>query len=100
MPFVDPKWRFWISFAVFVAVGVGNGTVHLTHMIPADWIDIAVAWCAFVAFAGAGFVSLLNGMAMTNSSRIASAAAIPEVQKIVTTEAIANAAPSEKVVAK
>ena len=77
MPFVDPKWRFWISFAVFVAVGVGNGTVHLTHMIPADWIDIAVAWCAFVAFAGAGFVSLLNGMAMTNSSRIASAAVVP-----------------------
>lgn len=78
MPHVDPTIRFWISFGVFVAVGISGGTVHLTHMIPADWIDAVTAWIAFFAFAGSGFVSLLNGMAMTNDSRIASAAVVPD----------------------
>jgi hypothetical protein len=98
MPFVDPSIRFWISFAVFVAVGVTNGTVHLTNAIPELWIPIAISWCGIIAFVGGGFVALLNGMAMTTQSRLASAAAVPEVKSIVTTQAIAETTPSDKIV--
>lgn len=100
MPTIDPKWRFLISIIVTVAIGVSQGAVHLTHAIPEMWIPVAVAWCGIIAFVGSAAQTGLSAVGMSNSNRLASAAAIPEVQKIVTTEAIANAAPSEKVVAK
>ena len=97
---LDPKWRFAIQLAVFVAIGVSQGTVHLTNMIPAGWIPIAVAYCGFIAFIGSGTTTILSGFGMTSQSRIAAAASLPEVQKIVAIKPVADAAPSDKVVSQ
>ena len=100
MPYIDPKIRFWFGIAVTIAIAVSQGTLALTNAVPAELIPYVTAWCGILAFVGSAVLTALNGAATTTSSRIASAAAIPEVQKIVTTEAVAAAAPSDKVVSK
>jgi hypothetical protein len=100
MPTIDPKWRFIIGLVVTFAIYVTQGTIVLTNAIPQEFIKPVVAWCGIIAAMGSTITTVISAVGMSNSNRIASAAVIPEVQKIVTTEAIANATPSDKVVAK
>jgi hypothetical protein len=100
MPTVDPATRFWIGIIITLAIGVSNGSVALVHAIPQDWIPYATAWCGIISFIGSAILTALNGVATTTSSRIASAAADPRVEKIVTSsQAIADAG-GDKVVTK
>jgi hypothetical protein len=92
MPTIAPKWRFAIQVVVFIAVGVSQGAVHLTNMIPGAWIPYALSWCGFIAFIGTGLTTGLSGLGLTPTSRIAAAASLPDVQQIVTTPALAKAA--------
>lgn len=85
MPHIDPVVRFWIGIAVTVAIAVSGGTLTLTHVVPQDWIPIVTAWCSIIAFVGSAVLTTLNGLGTTAGSRLASASAIPEVTKIVTT---------------
>lgn len=98
MPNVSPKVIFWISFLVTLGEAVTNGTVHLAHIVPAAYQDAVDSWIALAVFVCSTFVTMAAGAGMTKQSVLASAAAVPEVQKIVTTPALADAAPSEKVV--
>lgn len=98
MPNVDPIVRFWIGVGVTLAIGISSGTVHLTGAIPHDWILPATSWCSILAFVGSSVLTGLNGLAATTQSRLASAAAIPEVKTIVTTNAQMADAAGPKVV--
>jgi hypothetical protein len=98
MPNIDPTVRFWIGIFITVAIGVSSGAVTLTNAIPADLIKPVTAWCGIIAFVGSAVQTTLQGFGMTNQSRLAGAAAIPEVKAIVTSSAMANDAPSNKVV--
>lgn len=101
---ISPKWQVVLQLSVFIAVGISQGAVHLTHMIPEGWIPTAVAYCGFIAFVGTGFSTVGGFIGLTNSSRIAAAqslpadakialaAAAPEVRQIVTTPELAKAA--------
>jgi len=83
MPHVDPTVRFWIGVAVTLAMAVSSGTLVLTNAVPHDWIPTVTAWCGIIGTGGSAFLTLLNGGAMTVSSRIASAAAVDGVKGIV-----------------
>ena len=98
MPHIDPSTRFWIGVIVTVAIGVSSGALVLTNAIPLDWIKPVTAWCGIISFVGSALLTAMNGMGSTTQSRLASAAAIPEVKAIVTTASEADAAPSDKVV--
>jgi hypothetical protein len=113
---IDPKWRFIISIAITFAIGVSQGTVVLTNAIPADFIKPVVAWCGIFAFIGSAANTAISGLGMTTISRVAAAsslepadkiavastlsagdkialaASVPQVQQIVTTPQLANAA--------
>ena len=95
---IDPKWRFVIGLCVTLAIGISQGAVQLAHAIPADWIPVAVAWAGIIAFVGSAATTAISGLGMTNQSRIASAAAVPEVQAIVTTSTAQANAGGDKVV--
>lgn len=103
MPVIDPVVRFWISIIVTFAIGVSQGTVVLTNAVPDIWIKPAIAWCGIIAFLGSSLQTAISGVAMTTSNRLASAAAVPAVQKIITTPEVANSsqfATNDKVVSK
>lgn len=120
---IDPKWRFIIGLIVTTAIGVSSGAVVLTNAIPADWIKPAVAWCGIIAFIGSAAQTTISGLGMSSQSRNAAAAqgntvvvqtnspegaagvanrlaAMPEVNKVVATQQLADAAPSPKVVSQ
>jgi hypothetical protein len=52
-------FTFGLGIATTVAQGVAAGTVHLTGMIPADWIPGVTAWMSFIAFVN---VAVLTGL--------------------------------------
>ena len=98
MPTIDPLWRFVIGIVVTLAIGVSQGTFGLTHAIPADAIPVVTAWFGIIAFIGSAVQTGLSAVGMSSSNRLASAASLPEVKNIITTQAVADAAPSAKVV--
>jgi hypothetical protein len=98
MPYISPVARFWIGVAITVAIGVSNGSLVLKGAIPVDWITPVTVWCGIISFIGSAVLTGLNGLATTTQSRLASAASIPGVKSIVTTQTIADATPSDKVV--
>jgi hypothetical protein len=97
---IDPVWRFVIGLVVTTAIGISQGTLVLTHAIPAGWIPGVTAWCAILAFVGSAATTTISGLGMSSQSRIAAAASLPEVKSIVAEPEVANAAPSDKVVSK
>jgi hypothetical protein len=61
--------NFWIALAVTIDTGVAGGTVHLTNMVPENWIPTVTAWGAFWAFAGTCYLTAVHarGMAQNKS---------------------------------
>ncbi len=101
MPNVSPTLIFWISFAVSIGVGITGGTVHLTHIVPAEYMDAVTAWVALFVFTGSSFLTMVAGIGMTKQNRLASAASMPEVKSIVvSTSELAAATPSDKVISR
>jgi len=97
---MDPKVKFVIGLLITLAIGISSGAVVLKGAIPAEWIPMVTAWAGIIAFLGSAAQTTLQGFGMTTQSRLSAAAAVPEVKTIVTTTALANATPSDKVVSK
>ena len=110
MPQIDPKYIFWLSIAIAIA-GVGSNAAIWGGAIPADYIPILAQWNKIISSIGQVIMPLLLGGGMTNAGRLASvqqvpltqkldslAANNPEVKSIITTQALADATDSEKIV--
>ena len=97
---IDPNIKFIIGLAITLAIGISQGYVALTHAIPDLWIPIVTAWAGIIAFVGSAAQTTLQGFGTTTQSRVSAAASLPEVKSIVTTRAVADAAPNTKVVSK
>ena len=97
---MDPKIKFIIGLLITLAIGISSGAVALKGAIPPEWIPAITAWAGIIAFLGSAAQTTLQGFGTTTQSRVAAAAADPAVKTVVTTPAIANAAPSDKVVSK
>jgi len=112
MPHIDPKVAFYIGLVIFVAGIIGNvGTSFFAGALPADIIPPVVKWCAIIATLGNGVLTYIAGQNMTNAGRLANVQPVPLAQKmdsladnnkdvksIVTTQALAEATNSDKVV--
>ena len=112
MPNIDPKVIFWLSVAIAVA-GVGSNTALWAGAIPADYIPILATWNKIISTMGQVIMPLLLGQGMTNAGRLASVQTVPlgqrmddmmanhptEIKKIETTQALAAATDSDKIVA-
>lgn len=97
MPNLDPKAVFWLSVIVALAHAGATGSVW-AGAIPAAAIPYVVAWNGIITTFGQVVLTILLGQNMTVQGRIANVASLPQVAKIVTTEEVASAAPSDKVV--
>jgi len=108
---IDPKWRFVLGLIITLAIGISSGAVALTHAIPAEFIPAATAWCSIIAFVGSAAQTGISALGMSNTSRLAGVAPLPltmkvdaladnnpEIKNIITTQAIADASKSDKVV--
>jgi hypothetical protein len=111
VPNIDPKIIFWISVAIAVA-GVGSNAAIWGGALPADYIPVLASWNKIISTMGQVIMPLLLGQGMTNAGRLASVQQVPlaqkmdslvannpEVKSIVTTQALAAATESDKIVA-
>jgi hypothetical protein len=112
VPTIDPKVAFYIGLTIFIAGIIANaGTTFLTGALPADVIPPVVKWCAIISTIGNGVLTYIAGSNMTNAGRLASVKAVPltqrmdsfaesnpEVKNVVTTQALADATNSDKIV--
>lgn len=113
---ISPGARFIIGIVITTAIAISAGTIHLTHAIPDNWIPAVIAWSGIIAVVGSAIQTSLQGLGLTNANRVAAAqplpasdkialasslgasdkialaASAPEVQQIVTTREIAQAA--------
>lgn len=54
--------HFWIGLVLFVISGIGGGTIHLTNIIPMDWIPTVTAWAALLNTVGTGYLTVALGL--------------------------------------
>lgn len=97
MPQVDPKVIFWLSVAIAVC-GVGSNAAIWAGALPPDVITLVAQWNRIFSSVGQVVLPLFLGQGMTTQGRLAAVAALPEVKSIVTTQTVADATPSDKVV--
>jgi len=74
---VDPKVSFWLGVIVTALIGIGGGTVSLTHAIPSDWIPSVTAWCNILSFFGSAALTALHGFSSGNSGPLVGAPSVP-----------------------
>jgi hypothetical protein len=112
VPNIDPKVSFWFGLVVFVAgLIAAAGTGFFAGALPADIIPPLVKWCLIVSVLGNGVMTYVAGSNMTNAGRLANVQQVPlqqkldslasnnsEVKSIVTTQALADATNSDKIV--
>lgn len=100
MTMFGPYVRFGLQLLVFAAVGVTQGTLHLTNMIPAGAIPTVTAYFGWIAVIGTAVTTGAAGLSLTATSRINDAASLNSVQQVVTTPEIAKAAGPDGIGAK
>lgn len=62
---IDPKWIVYLGVLVMIEQGIGQGTVSLTNVVPADWAPWISSWCNLLAFVG---TSVMTGLGAVSSS--------------------------------
>lgn len=104
MPTINPKWTLILTIALAILGFLAGASSQFTDMgLSEHWVKFILAWFTLVLGIGNAANSVLIAFGMTATSKLANAAAIPGVQKIITTEAIANSsglADVDKVVSK
>lgn len=108
---VDLKWVLFLSmFLAVLGFLVGAGSQFTDLGMSAAEVKAAIALCVILLGMGNAINSVLVAFGMTNASRIASVQSVPiaekmesfarnpEVKAIVTTQALADATESDKVV--
>lgn len=83
MPHLNPAVNFWLSLAAFVAQGITAGAVHLTGMVPADWIPTISAWMSMAVFVWMGFQTVANGVSGPGVGPLAKPLTVSEATKLV-----------------
>lgn len=84
-----PKLIFWLTFASMCGQAIASGTVHLTGLIPADWVSYATGWISLITFFVLGFLSLATGYAGVGRGPLAGAPTREEARDIMTQAGVA-----------
>ena|SRR5690242_1133900 len=87
---IDPKIKLVVGVIITTAIGISSGSVALKGAIPESWIPYVTAWSGIIAFVGSSIQTGLQAMGVTKQSRIAAAAAVPDVSQVITTKELAN----------
>lgn len=80
---IDPKITFWISVWTTIAQGVASGTVHLSGLVPPDWIPFITGWLGLAVFVNMTLLTALNGFSSNASGPLAAPPTVPEARAIM-----------------
>ena len=81
----DPKFTFYLGVFVTLAIGLSNGTVHLTNVVPTDWIPYVTGWMGLFSFVGSTLLTGMSGMSSPKSGPIAPPPTVKQAQEVMKT---------------
>lgn len=61
--------HFWVGLVLFIISGIGGGTIHLTNIVPMDWIPGVTAWAALLNTVGTGYLTVALGLQSNPSNK-------------------------------
>ncbi len=59
-------FTFGLGITTTIAQGIAGGTVHLTNVVPMEWIPSVTAWMGLIAFVN---VAVLTGLTKVMSTK-------------------------------
>jgi hypothetical protein len=80
---VDPATLFWISLCTTILQGITSGTVHLTGLIPMEYIPTVTAWIGLFVFVNMSFLTALSGFSSNKSGPLAPPPTVAEAQAVM-----------------
>ena len=80
---IDPKVIFWISLATTIAQGVTSGTVHLTGLVPMEWIPVVTGWLGLIVFANMSFLTAMTAFSSNAKGILAAPPTVKEAQVVM-----------------
>ncbi len=78
----SPRLIFWITFLATIGTGIAGGTVHLTGLIPVDFVAPVTGWISLVTFAAMSFLTLATGYAGIGKGPLAAPPTTAEANEI------------------
>jgi hypothetical protein len=79
----DPRVTFWLGIITTLAQGIANGTVHLTGLIPAEYVAPVTGWMGLIAFINVAVLTAMSGMSSTARGPLAPPPTIPEARQVM-----------------
>lgn len=80
---VDPVFIFWFGVATTIMQGLASGTVHLTGLIPMDYIPVVTGWLGMFVFINMTILTALNGFSSAKTGVFAPPTTVPEAKAIL-----------------
>jgi hypothetical protein len=78
----DPKLLFWLQFAATVGQGLTSGAVHLSGLVPPEYVSYVSGWVSFSVFVIMAFLTLATGGVGVGSGPLARAPTIAEADQV------------------
>ncbi len=80
----SPKLIFWLTFASMCGQAIAGGAVHLSGLIPAQYIGPVTGWISLLTFCALGFLSLATGYAGSGRGPLSGPPSLTEAHQIMT----------------
>lgn len=80
---VDPAVTFWISLVTTIAQGVTAGTIHLTNIVPPDWIPYVTSWLGLIVFVNMSFLTAMSGFSSAKTGVLAAPPTLTEAHEVL-----------------
>jgi hypothetical protein len=79
----SPTLLFWLQFAATVGTGVTGGVVHLTGVVPPEYLTSVTGWVAFIVFCIMSFLTLASGKVGVGTGPLAPKPTIEEARAVM-----------------
>lgn len=79
----SPTLIFWLTFAATVLQGISSGTVHLSGLVPAEYLPMVTGWIGLTTFVMMTFLTVATGAVGPGTGPLARAPTVEEAQKVM-----------------
>lgn len=80
---IDPKITFWIGVITTIAQGIASGTVHLSGLVPPDWVPYITGWLGLAVFVNMTVLTALNGFSSNAAGPLAPPPTLTEAEAVM-----------------
>lgn len=80
---VSPTVLFWVSLITTIGQGVTSGTVHLTGLVPMEYIPTVTAWVGLIVFVNMSILTAMSGFSSSKPGPLAPPPTVAEARDLM-----------------